>query len=148
MKLRILLPMLSVAVSVGGAAGASGFVDARPDVAIEAIPETMRTSDDDYPPESRRAEQQGIVMLLVTVGTDGRAKACSIYRSSRAKPLDERSCTLAMERFRFRPARRDGVAVEDKAILPVDWRLDLGDSPPPALTNPLAQEVAPRLTPR
>ena len=108
-------------VGVASCAKASGFVGALPDVRLEPVLETMQTTEDDYPPESRRAEQQGVAKLLLTVSPEGRVTACSIYRSSGARPLDERSCPLAFERFRFRPARRDGIPVDDQAILPVDW---------------------------
>ena len=109
--------------AIAAAAKAGGFVDALPDIRIQPIAETLQTSDDDYPPESRRAGQQGTVRLLITVSSTGRVTACSIYRSSGAPPLDARSCSLAIERFRFLPARRDGIPVEDTAILPVEWRL-------------------------
>jgi len=49
----------------------------------------------------------------------GRVTACSVYRSSGARPLDARGCVRAIERFRFHPARRDGIPLEDQAILPV-----------------------------
>lgn len=114
-----------LAASAGGTsiASASGFVDAVPEVRAQPIAETMRTTDDDYPPESRRADQQGVVQLLISISPTGRVTSCSVYRSSRVPALDKRSCVLATERFRFLPARRDGIAVEDKAILPVDWRI-------------------------
>ena len=114
---------LIAASGIAAAARADGFVGSFPDVRVQPIAETLQTSDDDYPPESRRAGQQGVARLLITVSPAGRVTACSIYRSSGARPLDARSCTLAVDRFRFLPARRDGTPVEDTAILPVDWRL-------------------------
>lgn len=116
--------LLIAAVSAASGVKASGFVNALPDVRLELIRETMYTTEADYPPESLRAGQQGLVKVMITVNPEGRVTACSVYRSSGARPLDERSCALAFERFRFRPARRDGIAVEDQAILPVDWRLE------------------------
>jgi len=120
---RSIIVLLAAGAGSTSIASASGFVGALPEVRAQPITESMRTTDDDYPSESRRAEQQGVVRLLITISAAGRVTTCSVYRSSRFPALDKRSCVLAIERFRFLPARRDGIAVEDTAILPVDWRI-------------------------
>lgn len=57
----------------------------------------------------------GIVTALVTVGVDGRAKACAIERSSGSPQLDARTCELIKQRFVYEPARdKAGRAVESK----------------------------------
>jgi len=62
------------------------------------------TSTRDYPREGRedRAGKQVIVML--TVGTEGRVTGCSVYKASGDPQADATTCRLATERFRFRPA--------------------------------------------
>ena len=87
-------------------------------------------SDSDYPMKAKRFGLQGIVQMAITVGPDGRISRCAIHRSSGTPELDARSCAIATERFRFHPALRKGVPVEDQAIVPMEWRLD--DPPAPA----------------
>ena len=85
---------------------------------IKPIPETIQTTEGGDP-LSRRAGRQDVVELFITVSPQGRVTARSVYRPSGARPLNPRSGGLAIGRFRFHPARRDGTPVEDQAILPV-----------------------------
>ena len=61
-------------------------------------------SRDDYPRETTDLRIGGSVIVVITVGTDGRAKACRVHRASRDAQADQITCRLAMQRFRFRPA--------------------------------------------
>lgn len=58
----------------------------------------------DYPAASRDARIGKRVVILLTVGTDGRVSACKIWRASGVPEADTITCKLARERFRFRPA--------------------------------------------
>lgn len=58
----------------------------------------------DYPRESRELRIGGEVIVLLTVGIDGRVTACRVHRASRDAEADRITCRLAMQRFRFRPA--------------------------------------------
>lgn len=60
----------------------------------------------DYPaPDGGRQARRGNeVTVKVTVGTDGRASNCSIYRASRDAEADRITCQLVVERLRFKPA--------------------------------------------
>jgi TonB family protein len=58
----------------------------------------------DYPLYARRRSMQGVAVMRVTVGIDGRASTCSIAVSSGHQILDDQSCSLVRERFRFTPA--------------------------------------------
>ena len=60
----------------------------------------------DYPvPEGGRSARRGNdVIVQVTVGTDGRASNCRIYRPSADPEADRITCRLVVERLRFRPA--------------------------------------------
>lgn len=60
--------------------------------------------DSDYP---RGAEEQGLagtVAISFRVRTDGRVDGCRVVRSSGHAILDDLTCRLYTERFRFRPA--------------------------------------------
>lgn len=56
------------------------------------------------PPGGREARIGRAVIIALTVGIDGVPTDCSVYRSSGLSDTDERTCDLAMQRLRFRPA--------------------------------------------
>ena len=60
----------------------------------------------DYPtpPGGRGARAGTQVIVKVTVGTDGRASNCSVFRPSPDAEADAITCRLVVERLRFRPA--------------------------------------------
>lgn len=60
----------------------------------------------DFPvPEGGRSARQGTeVIVRVMVGTDGRARDCSIYRPSPDPEADRLTCQLVEARLGFRPA--------------------------------------------
>lgn len=60
--------------------------------------------DRDYPPEARRARIGGEVEVRFTIEASGRVSRCRISRSSGDASLDETTCRLIEERFRFKPA--------------------------------------------
>lgn len=67
----------------------------------------------DYPRASRDLRLGDHVIVALTVGTDGRVKACRAHRASRDPEADRITCQLATQRFRFRPATdRNGNPVE------------------------------------
>lgn len=58
----------------------------------------------DYPRDTRDLRIGDRVIVALTVGVDGRVRACRVVRPSRDAAADRITCQLAMERFRFRPA--------------------------------------------
>lgn len=67
----------------------------------------------DYPREGREARNGDYVIVALTVGTDGRVRACRVHRPSRDAAADRITCELATRRFRFKPATdRNGQPVE------------------------------------
>jgi protein TonB len=60
----------------------------------------------DYPvpPGGRSARQGTEVIVRVTVGTDGRARGCTVYRPSPDAEADRITCQLVETRLGFRPA--------------------------------------------
>ncbi|WJS98459.1 TonB family protein [Novosphingobium humi] len=59
----------------------------------------------DYPHEGAAARIGDYVIIAITVGADGRPTACRVHRPSRDPAADALTCRMAMERFRFDPAR-------------------------------------------
>lgn len=58
----------------------------------------------DYPVSSQQERIGKRVVILLTVGPDGRVSSCRVYRASGVPEADATTCRLATERFRFRPA--------------------------------------------
>ena len=61
-------------------------------------------TEDDYPSEARRNDEQGTTAFRLTVGPDGAATACNITSSSGYASLDDAACRLLLQRARFTPA--------------------------------------------
>ncbi|MET0310038.1 MAG: TonB family protein [Sphingomonas sp.] len=64
-----------------------------------------RIRDSDYPRAALRAGASGTVHLRFTVGVKGRVTDCTVTRSSGNVDLDETTCRLIQQRFRYRPSR-------------------------------------------
>jgi protein TonB len=75
----------------------------------------------DYPvpPGGRGARQGTEVIVRVTVGTDGRARGCTVYRPSPDAGADRITCQLVESRLGFRPAM-DGEG--NPVAAPFYWR--------------------------
>lgn len=75
----------------------------------------------DYPiPEGGRQARLGSeVIVKVTVGIDGRARNCSIFRASPDSKADRITCQIVVDRLRFKPAT-DGNG--DPVAAPFYWR--------------------------
>lgn len=76
-----------------------------------------------YPPASERSEDEGVVMVRVRIGTDGRVLAAEVKASSGHRRLDEAAVSHARRAWRFAPATRDGIAVESWREIPVRFEL-------------------------
>jgi len=67
----------------------------------------------DYPERGRDLRLGSRVVIVLTVGADGRAHGCRIQVPSPDPESDAITCRLAVERFRFRPATdRRGSAID------------------------------------
>jgi protein TonB len=65
---------------------------------------------------------EGTVRVRVLVGEDGRVQEVTIGKSSGETALDE-SAMDAVSKWRFEPARRNGVPVRAWAIVPIEFKL-------------------------
>lgn len=64
-----------------------------------------RIRDSDYPRAALKAGASGTVHLRFTVGVKGRVTDCTVTRSSGNLDLDETTCRLIQQRFRYKPSR-------------------------------------------
>ena len=61
-------------------------------------------AETDYGKAGRAKRLGSAVIVVLTVGTDGRVSACRVHQPSGDPDADTVTCRLASERFRFRPA--------------------------------------------
>jgi TonB family protein len=76
-----------------------------------------------YPPQARRREQQGTVLLRVLVGADGAAERIEVAHSSGFNSLDDSAIETVRSRWRFIPARRDGIDIASWVEVPIRFAL-------------------------
>jgi protein TonB len=79
-----------------------------------------------YPMDSRRAHEQGAVVLSVLLSTDGRVSDVSIARSSGFARLD-RAAIDAVRDWRWSPLMRDGNPVMVRGVVTIPFILQGGD---------------------
>jgi len=84
----------------GGAGNGQGSGGGTPVALISGTINSAR----DYPIASRDLRIGDYVIVWLTVGTDGRPSACKVARPSRDPAANAITCSLALQRLRFRPA--------------------------------------------
>lgn len=79
-----------------------------------------------YPGVAIRRHWEGVVVLRILVGEDGRARAVQIERSSGRAPLDDAARRQVLKHWIFSPAMREGRAVRAWGTVPVHFILAQG----------------------
>lgn len=110
-----------------GAAGKAANIDPP----VEIVPPSLRTRPASvaaainacYPAASRRMNEEGTVVALVTIGAGGSAVDWSVARSSGFTRLDA-AIGCVLRKLDFVAGRRDGRGVSAAARLPIVFRLD------------------------
>ncbi len=83
----------------------------------------LRNPPPAYPVAARRNGDEGTVLLRVLVGRDGAPLKVELDRTSQSRALDAAALD-AVRNWRFMPARRGAVAIEDWVRVPVVFRLE------------------------
>ena len=86
-----------------------------------SAPRALFSPDPEFSDEARKAKHQGTVVLWVVVGPDGRTHDIRVQRSL-GMGLDEKAIE-AVQRWKFEPAKKDGVAVAVQVAVEVNFRL-------------------------
>jgi protein TonB len=108
---------VTVAASSGNAGG--GQVDQAPSAAASnPVPP--------YPADALARGIEGLVLLRVRIGADGRVEEAAVNRSSGTPSLDESALSTVRRQWRFEPATRGGVAVSYEALLPIRFTIRAG----------------------
>ena len=86
-------------------------------------PRTWITNDD-YPPEAIRLEQQGVSGIAWTINEAGRVENCHVVSSSGSQVLDDTACRLVTRRGRYSPAKdQSGNPIKQTASVRFRWVL-------------------------
>lgn len=104
----------SVGTSVAKSGTGGGASNARPNASANPAPR--------YPEFARRNGWQGIVLVRVTVTSNGRAKSVSVFRGSGYAILDQAALD-SVRRWLFHPRMSGGLAVESTIEVPVTFSL-------------------------
>jgi TonB family protein len=108
------------------AAAAAGRTYDQPPVPTN-VADITRALNAEYPPMLRAAGIAADAQVLVRVGTSGQVLAAEAVEASH--PEAAAAAARVLSGARFRPARKDGRAVEAEVVLPVQFRLDTGTRP-------------------
>jgi len=84
-------------------------------------PRAIYSPDPEFSEEARKAKYQGTVVLSLIVGADGRTHDIRVRRSL-GMGLDEKAIE-AIQRWKFEPGRKDGIAVAVLVDVEVNFRL-------------------------
>jgi periplasmic protein TonB len=82
----------------------------------------LKIGEDYYPDASKRANEEGRCIVLMTVSADGRITNESIQTSSGFPRLDE-ACLKGVHGQRMMPATEEGKPVEKTVSIPIVWKL-------------------------
>lgn len=76
-----------------------------------------------YTAELMREQAQGTVLLQVLVDTNGKPLEVVVSRSSGNKRLDRLAQQHVLRNWTFRPAMKDGRAIQAIGLVPIDFKL-------------------------
>ena len=103
-----------------GAGDGGGWEDETPPRRLRG-----RLRDSDYPEAAAAAGASGTVSVRYFVEVTGRVSGCRVTRSSGNAALDEATCRLIAERFRYRPSLdARGRPVRSVIVVDHDWELE------------------------
>jgi protein TonB len=95
----------------------------KPGTSIKPDPKhPLKIGEDYYPDASKRANEEGRCIVLMTVAVDGRITNESIQTSSGFPRLDE-ACLKGVHGQRMLPATEEGKPVEKTVSIPIVWKL-------------------------
>jgi TonB family protein len=86
-----------------------------------SAPMVLSKTEPEYSEEARKAKYQGTVVLMIIVDEKGMPQNIRVVRPL-GLGLDEKAIE-AVQKWRFRPAMKDGHAVKVEATVEVNFRL-------------------------
>ena len=111
----------------GGTIVVPPLLPPKPNLSSDALPAKNWKSwitTEDYPAGAIRENVQGLVVISVTIGTDGRVRSCLVTQSSGNRLLDDATCRLYTLRAHFTPARdADGNSTTAQLTFRYRWQI-------------------------
>ncbi len=89
---------------------------------ISASPDYLRNPPPPYPRESRYNQEEGTVLLSLSLDGAGVVQSISLKESSRFTRLDE-AALHTVKNWKFKPAKVAGIGVSSSIIVPVKFVL-------------------------
>jgi protein TonB len=124
-------PTTAITAKVTDKPQAAPKVAAPPPRTVQITPPSMKSSprslanalNSCYPSASRRLNEEGRVVVTVTIGTDGKMTDTRVAQTSGFERLDG-AAECVIRKLTFNPGKRDGQAVEAQASLPITFKLE------------------------
>jgi protein TonB len=88
-----------------------------------AVVDARACSKPEYPPQSLRAQEEGLTVLQFLIGADGTAIESKVEKSSGYRRLDE-AARRGLSLCKFRPGTEDGKAVQSWARIEYQWKIE------------------------
>ena len=127
--------MLMIAMPAGMAVAQTATqndVDGGNSPAEQAVPQPIADprsvfKADDYPVEALRNNEEGRITTSLDVDASGRPTRCNVITSSGSAAIDATTCSIFLQRARFKPAIRAGKAVAGtSAPVSINWAIPKG----------------------
>jgi protein TonB len=75
-----------------------------------------------YPLQAQRNNWEGVVLLEIRIGTNGRVQKVAVVQSS-GYPVLDRAATKTIRKWRYRPAQKNGVAITSETRVRIKFVL-------------------------
>lgn len=108
---------------VKSAVAETGFEGLSDEPVFISEPEIVNWVEPRYPRIAQRRNQQGVVMLEVTVDVNGKALTIKILESSGFDALDKSAIT-AVQNWGFKPRKRNETYIESRVHVPVAFQIN------------------------
>lgn len=124
-------PTTAITAKVTDKPQAAPKVAAPPPRTVQITPPSMKSSprslanalNSCYPSASRRLNEEGRVVVTVTIGTSGKMVDTRVAQTSGFERLDG-AAECVIRKLTFNPGKRDGQAIEAQASLPITFKLE------------------------
>ncbi len=90
--------------------------------AFDEKPVPVKTPPPKFPPQMKSEGIDGTVAVRVVIGVEGDVKSAEVAKSSRSE--FEQPALDAVQKWKFKPAKKAGEAVECKIVIPIRFSLD------------------------
>jgi protein TonB len=98
------------------------FADDTVYTAVDVNPVPVKTPPPDYPSEMKRSGLSGVVAVTLVIDEKGVVVSANVAKSSH--PDFGAPAVDAVKKWKFKPAKKDGVPVKMRVTIPIRFNLD------------------------